>query len=176
MEFVPFSNKSPLIYFYKSSGDSQLILNIVGFFTRSFAAFSWLGKKRDVGYKLTKKVALKLYSNQRVKLVKKAPCPRPGNFCDLPVLAKSCPSALFQNVFSWIQWKRNILRCEWSCGKISWDEALAKCCPSCRTDGMHNLPVLASRFFLPGVGQADGLYFTLFYNTKHNYCGSNLKT
>ncbi len=47
-----------------------------------------------------------------MKLVRKAPRPRTGNFWDLPVLTKSCPSALLKNAYSWIQWKKIILRCD----------------------------------------------------------------
>ncbi len=32
-------------------------------------------------------------------------CPRTGNFCNLPFLTKSCPSALFQKVFSFLDRK-----------------------------------------------------------------------
>ncbi len=35
---------------------------------------------------------------QRVKLVRKAPRQRTGNFWDLPILTKSCPSALIKMV------------------------------------------------------------------------------
>ena len=115
---------------------------------------------------------------QHVKLVRKAPRPRTDNVCDLPVLTKSCPSALIKMLLG-----ENKLKVKYDVKMQNLNEVLVgihendmlvNTCPSCRTDGVHNLPVLT--IFHPvkdkqtgTISHADQRVATMCFKTNFQY-------